>query len=327
MTLKPFLLAFFAYLFETQGCGSFGIDTHLPRDDRRRVAITFDDLPAVAIPSGTSCDLGALEDNTARLLATLTAHHIPTIGFVNEGRLCKSMDPAALAVLLRMWVDRGEELGNHTFSHVDLDVTTPTAYEGDIVRGEAVTRKVLSEKGKALRYFRHPNLNTGRDAQTKAAIEMFLAQHGYLAAPVTIGSNEWMFAAIYADAKDRGDLGTMRIVAEAYIPYMRTVFEYYEKASLRLFAYEARQILLLHASALNADNLEPLLAMIQSRGYQFISLEEALQDRAYHSRNTYLGSKGFSWFLRWAETRKIRMNAIPAEPKLISKLYKETLAR
>ena len=105
MTGKPFLLAFFAYLFETQGCGSFGIDTHLPRDDRRRVAITFDDLPAVAIPSGTSCDLGALEDNTARLLATVTAHHIPTIGFVNEGRLLAQHGYVAAPVTIgsRFW--------------------------------------------------------------------------------------------------------------------------------------------------------------------------------------------------------------------------------
>ena len=102
-----------------------------------------------------------------------------------------------------MWLDAGAELGNHTYSHVDVDVTTVDSYEADILRGEAVTRKLLSDRGRTLRYFRYPFFNTGLDQNAKTAIDSFLRKHGYSVAPVSIGSNEWMFAAIYADAKQR----------------------------------------------------------------------------------------------------------------------------
>ena len=44
-----------------------------PPGRARKIAITFDDLPAVSVPAGETCDLAALKANTAKLLATLTA--------------------------------------------------------------------------------------------------------------------------------------------------------------------------------------------------------------------------------------------------------------
>ena len=299
---------------------AFGADVTLPTT-ARKIAITFDDLPAVSVPAGETCDLSALRANTAKLLATLTARSVPVVGFVNEGRICKSLDPEALPSLLSMWLDAGAELGNHTFSHVDIDATTVDAYQADIVRGEAVTRKLLSERGRTLRYFRYPFLNTGKNQDIKTAVDLFLAKRGYTEAPVTIGSNEWMFAAIYADAKQRGDLATMKQVTDAYIPYMARVMSYFEHASSRLFGYEISQVILLHANALNADSLDQLIAMLQSRGYRFVSLAEALEDPAYRTPDDYLGSDGFSCLLHWAQAVNMLMAPRPAEPAVIRKLY------
>ena len=298
-----------------------------PPGGARKIVITFDDLPAVSVPAGETCDLAALKANTAKLLATLTARAVPVVGFVNEGRICKSLGPEALPSLLNMWLDAGAELGNHTFSHVDLDATTIDAYEADIIRGEAVTSKLLGERGQTLRYFRYPFLNTGRNQDTKTAIDSFLGKRGYTVAPVTIGSNEWMFAAIYADAKERGDLATMKLVTDAYIPYMERVLSYFERASSRLFGREISQVLLLHASTMNADTLDQLLAMLQSRGYRFVTLAEALEDPAYGTPDNYLGSDGFSCILHWAQAEKMLMAPPPAESSTIRKLYAQTVTK
>lgn len=292
-----------------------------PPGSARKIAITFDDLPAVSVPAGQTCDLAALKANTAKLLATLTARAVPVVGFVNEGRICKSLGPEALPSLLNMWLDAGAELGNHTFSHVDIDATTIDAYEGDIVRGEAVTSKLLSERGRTERYFRYPFLNTGKSQDIKTAIDSFLAKHGYTVAPVTIGSNEWMFAAVYADAKERGDLATMKLVTDTYVPYMEKAVRYFEHASFRLFGHEIGQVLLVHASALNADTADQLIAMLQSRGYHFVTLAEALEDPAYATPDSYIGSDGFSCILHWAEGEKMLMAPRPAEPAAIRNLY------
>ena len=298
-----------------------------PPGSARKIAITFDDLPAVSVPAGETCDLATLKATTAKLLATLTARAIPVIGFVNEGRICKSLGPDALPTLLNMWLDAGAELGNHTFSHVDLDVTTVAAYEADIIRGEAVTSKLLRERGRTLRYFRYPFLNTGKNQDIKTAIHSFLTKRGYTEAPVTIGSNEWMFAAIYADAKQRGDLATMKLVTDAYVPYMAKVLGYFEHASSRLFGYEISQIMLLHANALNADSLDQILAMLQSRGYGFVTLAEALEDAAYRTPDDYLGSDGLSCLLRWAQGENMLMAPRPPEPAAIRKLYAQIVTR
>src|SRR5258708_6127992 len=55
---------------------AFGADVTLPSGGRK-IAITFDDLPAVSVPAGETCDLAALKANTAKLLATLTSQSVP----------------------------------------------------------------------------------------------------------------------------------------------------------------------------------------------------------------------------------------------------------
>jgi len=298
-----------------------------PPASGRRIAITFDDLPAVSVPAGRTCDLAALKANTAKLLATLTARAVPIVGFVNEGRICKTLGQDALPSLLNMWLDAGAELGNHTFSHVDIDATTVSLYEGDIVRGESITSKLLSERGRTERYFRYPFLNSGKNRDIKTAIDSFLAKHGYTVAPVTIVSNEWMFAAIYADAKERGDVATMKLVTDAYVPYMEKVVGYFEHASTRLFGHEISQVILVHASALNADTADQLIGMLQSRSYRFVTLGEALQDPAYATPDGYVGSDGFSCLLHWAQTENMLMAPRPAEPAVIRNLYAQIAAK
>lgn len=76
-----------------------------------------------------------------------------------------------------------------------------------------------------------------------------------------------------------------------------------------------------HASALNADTGDQLFAMLQSRGYQFVTLTDALHDPAYATPDTYIGSEGFSSILRWAEGEKLLMAPRPPEPAVIRNLY------
>ena len=61
--------------------------------------------------------------------------------------------------------------------------------------------------------------------------------------------------------------------------------------------------------------------MLQSRGYRFVTLAEALEDPAYDTPDNYLGSEGFSCLLRWAQGEKMLMLPRPAEPPVIRELY------
>jgi|GEM_PF-189148 len=279
---------------------------------RRRVAVTFDDLPFTG--DGGKTTLSELREFTSKLLGALASNKIPAIGFVNERKLEREGEREARLAVLRMWTDAGFELGNHTYSHASLYRTPLARFQRQVIDGEPVTRSLLAARGMKLRYFRHPYLNTGPDLKTKEAFEQFLAGRGYRVAPVTIDNAEWIFAAAYAQALQRGERETARRIADEYVPYMERMFEFYERMSVELFGREIAQTLLVHANALNADHFERVAAMMKRRGYEFVTLEEALKDKAYEHRDTYTGETGISWLQRWAITRGGKFKKEPALP-------------
>jgi peptidoglycan/xylan/chitin deacetylase (PgdA/CDA1 family) len=267
----------------------------------RRVAVTFDDLPLTG-DGGRSTGEGVLE-NTKKIVGALKANGVPTIGFVNENKLNAAGQREARTRALRAWLDAGMELGNHTYSHKSFYDTPTPAFEQEVIRGEPVTKQLLAEKGKGLRYFRHPFLNTGRTLASKREFEKFLSARGYRVAPVTVDNSEWIFAREYADALAKNDEEKARRVAEGYVPYMESMFEFYEKLSAELFGREIPQVLLVHANQLNGDHFAEVIAMMRRRGYTFVPLDEALDDPAYRSRDDYVGAVGISWLQRWLVTR------------------------
>ncbi|HET8674891.1 MAG TPA: polysaccharide deacetylase family protein [Blastocatellia bacterium] len=286
---------------------------------RREIAITFDDLPGVQMAGG-SCNPKAFEELNRKLIISLTLHKIPALGLVVESRLCEEKK-AALAGLLGMWLDAGLDLGNHSFSHPDLNNTALSIYKADVIRGEATVQRLLRERGRKIKYFRHPYLHAGKDIETKRAFERFLFERGYQVAPVTIDNQEWVFAEVYARALRRRDMVTARRVGEGYIAYMEEVFDFFERLSVEVIGYEIKQVLLLHDNPLNADYLGRLVQMMRERGYKFVSLEQVLEDPAYRLPDTYAGPQGLSWLHRWSISKGNKMKEEPREPQWIRKLF------
>lgn len=286
----------------------------------REVAVTFDDLPA----SYGDGDLQRLTAITKRLLDSIKRNNVPAIGFVNEAKLHRPNQIKERTALLQRWLDAGLDLGNHTYSHIAIDQVPLSAYQEDVIRGETVIRSLLAEKGRKLKYFRHTQLRTGPTPEYKKGLEQFLASRGYTIAPVTIDNNDFMFAAVYGEAKMRGDTATMKRVADAYVPYMESVFEFFEKLSVDFLGYEVKQTLLLHANDLNADHFDDLARMMRKRGYSFITLDEALKDKAYQLPDA-LDKKGLSWIHRWMKAKGMEIRPEPSEPKHVSDLFQAYL--
>lgn len=292
---------------------------------QREVAVTFDDLPLV---SRTFRDVDAQRRITEKLLGAIRRYDVPAIGFVNEDKLSPdgSVDERRVA-LLRRWIETGLELGNHTRSHVDLHSVPLATYLADIERGDSVTALLLRAAGKQPRYFRHPYLHTGRDTATRRAVERFLADRGYRVAPVTIDNSDYVFAAAYDRALGAGDEKAQRDIASAYLDYMTRVVAYYEQQSAALFGREVRQVLLLHANALNADHFGALAEMMTRRGYRFVSLDRALRDPAYRSGDQYTGAAGITWLHRWALTQGKRGEFFAGEPEAPEAIARQAGAR
>jgi len=279
----------------------------------REVAITIDDLPRGGDGGGRS--FAEIRGMTERLLAPFREGKIPVTGFVHPGRT--ELAPPDLGRILDLWLDAGAELGNHTWSHADLNRVPVAEYEQDILKTDAALRPVVETHGKRLEFFRYPMLHAGSTADTKRAVAEFLAGHGYRNAPVTFDNSGYMFAALYTRPERRA-----RVVKE-YLPYLESVVAFFERRSVEVVGREFPQIMLLHASELNSRMMPEILKMFRRRGYRFVSLAEALQDNAYRLPESYTGPGGFSWIHRWSMAKGMPNQGEPDEPEWVRRAFRE----
>jgi peptidoglycan/xylan/chitin deacetylase (PgdA/CDA1 family) len=278
----------------------------------REVAITIDDLPSVSVLGN---DFGQAERTTADLVSALSRHQVPAIGFVNERKLAPdgTVEPRRVA-LLQQWIDAGLELGNHSYSHPDLNTTSLEAYEADVVEGETITRRLMTSAGKSLRYFRHPFLHTGRTPELRRELVAFLTSRGYRVAPVTIDNSDYVFAAAFDRVSATGNTAGAERIAAAYIDYIEAVTAYYEQQAVAIVGRDIAQTLLIHANALNAATFDRLAARLEARRYRFVPLDRALRDPAYELPDTYAGPGGITWLHRWALTAGTPPSVFKGEP-------------
>ncbi|PZN99452.1 MAG: polysaccharide deacetylase [Alphaproteobacteria bacterium] len=279
----------------------------------RRIAVTFDDLPYQASETAL-CDPAELMRLTTDFVAMLKPLDTQGTAFVNEGRVCEPTRVSTLPTALGVWLDGGLDLGNHSFSHINIHRKTAEAYLADVDAGAPTTRAALETRGRTLHWFRHPYLFTGETQEKHDAIAAGLAQRGYTVAPVTIDNNDWMFGDVYRKAEQLGDEALKRRIGEAYVAHMTTVLDFFEPYSAELTGgREPAQILLLHANSLNQDWYPQIHALYLARGYRFVTLEQALSDPIYAHEDRYVRANGISWLHRWTSTegRPIRWEPEP----------------
>jgi peptidoglycan/xylan/chitin deacetylase (PgdA/CDA1 family) len=260
----------------------------------KQIAISIDDLP---VASTVPVSLEEIAGINSSLLRVLNQHRARAIGFVNEDRLYRKGQVDARIDVLRSWLDAGMELGNHNFGHLGLWASSLADVEDAVVKGEVITRMVTAERHAPLRFYRPPNTQTGRDESEKIAFESFLASRNYRVAPFTIEHDDYLYGCVYDRSPAEAD---RRRVVKEYVSHLKESVEVFETMSQELFGRQIPQILLIHASRLNARSLDETLRTLESYGYQFISIDQAMSDPAYRSAEHASGRFGPSWLARWA---------------------------
>jgi peptidoglycan/xylan/chitin deacetylase (PgdA/CDA1 family) len=293
----------------------------------RRMVITFDDLPYVAIEE---LGLPNAQRATKKIVRTLKGHHVPVVAFVNEGKLQVAGEAEGRTALLRQWVDAGMILGNHTFSHADFNALTVQEFEGEIIKGEVVTRRLMQSHRPYQLYFRHPQTHTGDTQAKKKAIEDFLAARGYKITPHTIDGEDFIFNACYLRAVRNKDQATAGRLREAYLNFTIAATEFAERFAPEIFGREIPQTLLVHANDINAACLDELLKRLAARGYRFVTLDEAMADPAYQTKDTSISKFGPTWLWRWMQSKgmnptrmKVSGKDDPEPPEWVMDLYRQ----
>ena len=260
------------------------------------VALTFDDLPQLALTS----DLDYAKTINNRLLAGLRHHHLPAIGFVVGSKLEEPDRPARVA-LLEAWLKAGQTLGNHTYDHGSLNRTPLPDYIADVQMDDDVLRPLLAAHRQKPEWFRHPYLETGETTDIKQGFEAWLKAHGYRIAPVTLENADWMFAYPYDEAVQKGDGAGVRRIRQEYLDYTAKCVVWYRAAALELLGRRPALVFLLHASRLNADSIDGLADILRRNGLKAVTLERAMRDEAYTIPDDKPDMGGDEWLSRWAD--------------------------
>ena len=284
----------------------------------RRIAITIDDLPAARqsfVPRDLE-DFRSFRKLNRTLLKALSKRRAPITGFVTEGWRPKSWTPAQFRDLLDDWLDSGADLGNHTYSHPDLHTAGMKRFQADVVLGEPIVGTALTRRGKNLRYFRHPFLHIGKAPEERHELNGFLSERGYQVAPVTVDTQDWLFAQVYGWALSRRDELKAQATRETYLQYVSAVVEDAREAAYETLGREPAQVLLLDANALNCAVVDEALDLLAAQGYSFVSVEEALEDPVYREDVLALGS----WVNGWRQTRGLQPRPAPLPETFLGSL-------
>lgn len=238
-----------------------------------QIAFTFDDLPAHgSLPPGeTRIDLAS------KIIAAMRNAHMPPVyGFVNGADTEKF--PPDINVL-SAWHAAGNSLGNHSWSHMNASQHPLEEFEADVLRNEPLLESVMDEAD--WRWFRYPFLAEGGTAEKRQAIRTFLGSHGYRVAAVTMSFGDYRWTEPYARCVAKADHSAIATLKETYLEAADKNIDFYRELSHRVLGRDVPYVLLMHVGALDAEMLPQLLELYRSRGFQFITLDQAERDEFY----------------------------------------------
>ena len=270
------------------------------------LALTFDDLPL----NGTLAPGMTRTAITRDVLAILKGRRAPQVyGFINAGRMEDSEDGAEA---LKLWVAAGERVGNHTYSHVDLNTVTADGFLQDVQRNQPVLE--LLDAGGHWRWLRYPFLREGDTLQKRRAVRAGLSGRGYRIAQVTLDYEDYLWNSPYARCVAKHDPRSIAQLRSGYLDIASQYLDADRQMARLIFGRDIGHVLLLHLGAFSSTILPDLLDLLQNKGFRLVTLEQAEQDSAYQS-DPDAGSKyGGTLLEQWLDARRLKYPPAPAKP-------------
>ena len=238
-----------------------------------QIAFTFDDLPAHgSLPPGET-----RMEVISKITAALHDAHMPPIyGFVNG--VDTEQHPEDVEVL-KAWHSAGNPLGNHSWSHMNLNQHSLEEYEQDVKKDEPLIAGIM-KKGE-WHWYRYPFLAEGDTPEKKEGFRNFLRQRGYKVAAVTMSFGDYMWTEPYARCKAKGDQAAITTLQNTYLQSAEESIAWYRELSHTLYQRDIPYVLLMHVGALDAEMMPRLLQLYRDKGFQFVTLPEAESDEFY----------------------------------------------
>ncbi|HUQ12399.1 MAG TPA: polysaccharide deacetylase family protein [Steroidobacteraceae bacterium] len=250
-------------------------------EKKLKVALTFDDLPI----NGTLPEGSKQSDFARDTIAVLKKHRIPpSYGFINANKLEHNPDGA---LALRIWVDGGHPLANHTYNHLNFTQNSVEDFEREILRNEPALELLmppdskLARSGHDWRWFRYPYLHEGDTLEKRRAVRAFLAANGYRIAQTTLDWEDYMWNSAHARCSMKKDEDALRWLRESYLDAARAFIRFEVDFSRKVFGRDIHHVMLLHLGSFSSHILPDLFKLLDEEGFEIVTLEEAQKDPVY----------------------------------------------
>jgi peptidoglycan/xylan/chitin deacetylase (PgdA/CDA1 family) len=250
-------------------------------EPRLKVALTFDDLPV-----NGSLPTDVKQSDIARdTIKVLKKHRIPpSYGFINADKLERNPDGARA---LRIWVDGGHPLANHTYTHLDFTKNSVEDFQREILRNEPVLELLMAPEAKGVgskhdwRWLRYPYLHEGDTLEKRRAVRTFLAGNGYRIAQTTMDFEDYLWNSAHARCTQKKDAASLAWLRESYLTAARDFIRLDIANSRAVFGRDIHHVMLLHLGSFSSEILPDLFEVIDEEGLDIVTLEEAQKDPAY----------------------------------------------
>ena len=274
----------------------------------KKVAITIDDQPNTKLYD---------EELISKLLYKLDSMEVPVTIFVNEKFIDHPEHGEKAIKMLEAWGKSPYvELANHTYSHQKYSKSDLESYQEDILKGEKYSKEISQVNQKPYEYIRFPYNDLGKDSIQHMQMRAWLSRQDYTIAPFTVESADWLFNSVYKHVLQNKASHSPQQIGQMYVDKSMELFHFFDSLSLQKYERSIPQIYLCHDNELNTDYLIPLIDSLKQKGYELVSMREALKDAAYSQEDSYFEKWGISWFYRWMPSAEERGKWMRAEPDL-----------
>ena len=271
--------------------------------ERPEIAITIDDFNW-----NKSLKLDPDQRNQALLTALRSHGNLKAALFVT----CRFADNDKGKELLKDWDRAGHLIGNHSYSHKELNSSkvTPEEFTADIEKCD----EIINSFPQFQKSFRFPFLKEGESAAERDAVRNYLKAKGYRTGHVTIDASDWAVEGRLSARLAKDPAADVRPYRDFYLSHMWERSLYYDDLARKVLGRPVKHTILIHYNLLNALFLGDLLDMFQNKGWKLIDAADAFKDPVFSAApNIVPAGESIIWALAKETGRFDKLLRYPGE--------------
>lgn len=285
------------------------------------IVLTFDDLPIQGILPPNM----AAPDVLSRICRTLAQHEInQAYGFLIG---CYMQNNSQGSMAVDHWLTAGHKLGNHSWSHIDINKMSVHDFIHDIRKNQRI---IEYHTPNAPLFFRYPFLSEGSSTELRTQVRTSLLDSGYHITPCTFHNMDFAWNELCFHAIKYDNTALLHDIKRKYLRY--SAYRLFKAMFLshQLFQRTIPQIMLLHFCTATALFLPDLLDLLKKSGAHFITLEQAVKDPIYDYDSKFISPCGIDLIHQimmlqgkdiWFPPCDVTLSAITAETQKIIEFY------